>query len=44
MRAVDTNVLVRAIVNDDTAKSARASALLNDADIFMPVTVMLELE
>lgn len=44
MRAVDTNVLVRAIVNDDTAQSARASALLNDADIFMPVTVMLELE
>ena len=44
MRAIDTNVLVRAIVNDDTAQSARAVALLTEADIFIPVTVMLELE
>ncbi len=44
MRAIDTNVLVRAIVNDDTAQSARAVALLTEHDIFIPVTVMLELE
>ena len=44
MRAIDTNVLVRAIVNDDTAQSARAVALLTEADVFIPVTVMLELE
>ena len=44
MRAIDTNVLVRAIVNDDTAQSARAVALLTKADVYLPVTVMLELE
>ena len=44
MRAIDTHVLVRAIVNDDTAQSARAVALLTEGDIFIPVTVMLELE
>lgn len=44
MRAIDTNVLVRAIVNDDTAQSARAIALLTDHDIYIPVTVVLELE
>ena len=44
MRAIDTNVLVRAIVNDDTAQSARAVALLTEHDVFIPVTVMLELE
>jgi predicted nucleic-acid-binding protein len=44
MRAIDTNVLVRAIVNDDTAQSARAIALLTDHDIYIPVTVVLDLE
>ena len=44
MRAIDTNVLVRAIVNDDTVQSARAIALLTDHDIYIPVTVVLELE
>jgi predicted nucleic-acid-binding protein len=44
VRAIDTNVLVRAFVNDDTAQSARAVVLLTEADIYIPVTVMLELE
>ena len=44
MRAIDANVLVRAIVNDDTAQSARAVALLTEADVYIPVTVMLEVE
>ena len=44
MRAVDTNVLVRALVRDDPAQSARAEALLSRHEIFIPVTVMLELE
>jgi predicted nucleic-acid-binding protein len=44
VRAVDTNVLVRAIVNDDTAQSARAIALLTEAEVYIPVTVILELE
>lgn len=44
VRAIDTNVLVRAVVNDNAAQSARAVALLTGHDIFIPVTVVLELE
>lgn len=44
MRAIDTNVLVRALVRDDPAQAARAEALLSGYDIFIPVTVVLELE
>ena len=44
MRAIDTNVLVRALVNDNAAQSVRAVALLTRHDIFVPVTVVLELE
>ena len=44
MRAIDTNVLVRALVNDNAAQSARAVALLTEQNIFIPVTVVLELE
>lgn len=44
MRAIDTNVLVRALVQDDAAQSARAQSLLTEHEVFIPVTVMLELE
>ena len=44
MRAVDTNVLVRALVQDDAQQAARAEALLGEHDIYIPVTVVLELE
>ena len=44
MRAVDTNVLVRALVRDDVAQSARAASLIDSQAIYIPVTVMLELE
>ena len=44
MRAIDTNVLVRALVRDDVAQSARAETLLSEHKIYVPVTVMLELE
>jgi predicted nucleic-acid-binding protein len=44
MRAVNTNVLVRALVRDDAQQAARAEALIDEHDIFVPVTVMLELE
>ena len=44
MRAIDTNVLVRALVQDDPAQAARARALLNGPAIYVPVTVVLELE
>jgi predicted nucleic-acid-binding protein len=44
MRAIDTNVLVRAIVGDNPAQTARAEALMHEHNIFIPITVTLELE
>lgn len=44
MRAIDTNVLVRALVQDDPAQAARATAMLGAYQVFIPVTVILELE
>ena len=45
MRAIDTNVLVRALVRDDPAQSARAEQLLAAEEVlYVPVTVVLELE
>lgn len=44
MRAVDTNVLVRALVRDDPAQTARAETLLAEHELYVPVTVVLELE
>jgi predicted nucleic-acid-binding protein len=44
VRAVDTNLLVRALVRDDAAQSAAAEAVLANEPVFIPVTVMLELE
>ena len=44
MRTIDANVLVRALVRDDAAQAARAEALLQVNEVFVPVTGMLELE
>jgi len=44
LRAIDTNVLVRALIQDDPAQAGRALALLRDHQVFVPVTVVLELE
>lgn len=45
MIAVDTNVLVRVITNDDLAQASRAAKLLARPDrVFVPKTVVLELE
>jgi predicted nucleic acid-binding protein len=44
MLAVDTNVVVRYLVNDDVAQAARARRLLDREDIFVPLTVLLETE
>ncbi len=44
MRAVDTNVLVRALVRDDAAQAAKAEEILARDEVFVPVTVMLEVE
>lgn len=44
MRAVDTNVLVRALVDDTPEQTARARVLLKEHSVYIPVTVALELE
>jgi predicted nucleic-acid-binding protein len=45
MRAIDTNILVRALVRDDATQSAKAALLLaGDDEFYIPVTVILELE
>ena len=44
MRALDTNVLVRALVQDDAAQGRRAQACLSAQQVYVPVTVILELE
>ena len=44
MRGVDTNVLVRALVQDDAAQARSATASLGSGTVYIPVTVILELE
>ena len=44
MRALDTNVLVRALVQDDAAQSRRAQACLSAQPVYIPITVILDLE
>jgi predicted nucleic-acid-binding protein len=44
MLAVDTNVVVRYLANDDTGQAARAQRLLTQDDVFVPLTVLLETE
>ena len=44
MRAVDTNVLVRYYLRDDPAQARLAEKILSTGDVFVPKTVVLELE
>jgi len=44
MLAVDTNVIVRIVTNDDPEQSPRAIALFERARIFVTKTVLLETE
>ena len=44
MRAVDTNVLARFYLRDDAAQGRVAAAILAAGDLFVPKTVILELE
>ncbi len=44
MRAVDTNVLARYYLRDDLAQARVADTILSAGDVFVPKTVMLELE
>jgi len=42
MLAIDTNVVVRLLVRDDADQTARAQALIENNDIVVPITVVLE--
>ncbi len=44
MRAVDTNVLVRLLVNDEPAQAEAAQSAMAAEDVFVPKTVVIELE
>jgi predicted nucleic-acid-binding protein len=44
MIAVDTNVLVRLLANDDPTQSPRAAQLFASEDVFIAKTVLLETE
>ena len=44
MLAVDTNIVVRYLVKDDDAQSARAREVVGSGAIFVPLTVVLECE
>lgn len=44
MIAVDTNVVVRYLTGDHSEQSARARALIDGREVFVPVTVVLEAE
>lgn len=44
MTAVDTNVVVRVLTNDDPDQSARAAKLLAREPVLLPTTVLLESE
>ena len=44
MRAVDTNILARYYLRDDATQARIATAVLAAGDVFVPKTVILELE
>lgn len=44
MRAIDTNVVVRYLTDDEPSQSARARAAIDAGDIFVSTTVLLESE
>ena len=44
MIAVDTNLLVRLLINDDRIQARRALKILNNNDVYIPKTVLLETE
>jgi predicted nucleic-acid-binding protein len=44
MRAIDTNVVVRFLVDDDAEQARRARGLIAAGEIYVPVSVLLETE
>lgn len=44
MIAIDTNLIVRYLTGDHVGQSARARALIDAESVFVPITVLLEVE
>ncbi len=44
MLAIDTNIIVRLLTNDDPDQAARAKSLIEGGDVFVATTVLLETE
>ena len=44
MTAVDTNLLVRILTNDDPIQARRAAKILQSDNIYIPKTVILEMQ
>ncbi len=44
MLAIDTNIIVRYLVGDDPGQAARARRLIDNNDVFVSTTVLLETE
>jgi predicted nucleic-acid-binding protein len=44
MLAIDTNLIIRYLVDDDRGQAARARKLIDNNDVFVCTTVMLETE
>jgi predicted nucleic acid-binding protein len=44
MLAIDTNVIVRALIGDDPVQAEKARALIENEDVFVTSTVLLETE
>jgi len=44
MRAVDTNIIVRYLTGDDPAQAAKVRAVIGHEPVFVPRTVLLEVE
>ena len=44
MRAIDTNIIVRYLTGDHPEQAAKAQAVVDDGEVFVATTVMLEVE
>lgn len=44
MRAIDTNILVRCLIDEDVSQCAAARQFVVDNEVFVPTTVLLETE
>jgi len=44
MRAIDTNIIVRYLTGDDPAQAERVRAVIGHEPVFVPRTVLLEVE